>query len=129
MTTTQFISLSVAFLAPVIYQRGHYFVAPKDFLQTALRDRLGLNLHHAHWGILWILCATISLLFWEKNIFSITLMGFGWGLLIDEICPSLGMPTPGRETELRVYNEALRPTLILVCVVQVILIIAFVATR
>jgi hypothetical protein len=56
----------------------------------------------------------MAFLFWQKNIFSISLMGLGWGLLLDEVIPSLMMPSKNRVLELEVYKKAQKPTIFLI---------------
>ena len=103
----------IAFLLPIEYQRFHFLWAERDFMKTPLRTKTGLQIHHGHWGIIWIFIACLLLLFGDKNFFSVGLLGLGWGLLCDEIIPSLKMPSKDRELELEVYKKSAKATLVL----------------
>ena len=123
MTLIQFIAFIVLFLAPTIYQRGHYAIRPDHFLKISLRKKVGLQIHHAHWGLIWIFISSIWFIFGEKNIYPILMAGLGWGLILDEIIPHLRMPSNDRVLELDIYKKATKPTIILI----VIATIAFIA--
>jgi amino acid transporter len=129
MTTTTFILFIIVFLLPSIYQRGRYALQPEHFLKISLRKKVGLQIHHAHWGLIYILISSFWLIFADKNMYIILLAALGWGLLFDEIIPHLKMPSNDRILELEVYKKSTKPTIILIGIVIVILIILFLATR
>ena len=114
----------IAFILPIAYQRIHFAWRYDDFLKISLRKKVGLQIHHAHWGILWIFISGLWLVFGEKNLFIVALFAFGWGLLTDEIIPSLRMPSNDRHLELTVYGAATRPTLVLAGAAVVLVVIA-----
>lgn len=129
MTYTQFIAFLFLFLAPMIYQRGHYALRPEHFLRISLRKKVGLQIHHAHWGLIWIFISSVWFIFGDKSIYPILMAGLGWGLILDEIIPHLRMPSDARELELDIYKGATKPTIILIVVVAISFIILFFATN
>jgi hypothetical protein len=108
------------------YERLH-FILEKSYFQklSFLRKKSGLQIHHGHWGLLWIFISSIWLIFIDKNIYIILLAGFGWGLLMDEIIPSLRTPSNNREEELKIYKGALKPTLVLITCMVALFICLF----
>jgi len=116
MTITTFCIFIVLFIAPSLYQRIHYKLKPEHFYTLRLRKKSGLQIHHAHWGLLYILISSMWLIFAEKNMWIVLLAGLGWGLLCDEIIPHLKMPSDDRAHELKVYVESTRPTIILLAI-------------
>jgi hypothetical protein len=129
MTTIQFIIFLVLFISPSLYQRFHYKLNPAYFYKLSLRKKSGLQIHHGHWGLLWIFVSSILFIFGFINIYTILLAGFGWGLLLDEIIPNLKMPTESRDLELEVYKKAEVPTMILIGSLAVIFIVLFLFLR
>ena len=125
MNPTSFIIFAFFLICPTIYQRTKYYFSYKSFLKTELRAKTGLQIHHGHWGIIFIFISSMTLLFWQKNIFSISLMGLGWGLLLDEVIPSLMMPSKDRILELEVYKKAQKSTIFLIAGVFLVSLILF----
>jgi hypothetical protein len=125
MNKTELIVFLVAFILPILYQRGHFFWRAADFKITPLRTLTGLQIHHGHWGILWIFVSSLLMAFTLRNFWTIGLLGLGWGMVIDEIIPHLKMPTEGRDLELDIYKKTARPTFILAG--SIMLLIAIIA--
>lgn len=122
MSQTEFWVFVLMFIAPIMYQRCHFLWRPADFQFTPIRSLTGLQIHHAHWGLLWIAAATGMFIAGERNRISIGLAGLGWGLLADEIIPHLRMPSNDRNLELKVYATSEPATIRLA---QIILIIVW----
>jgi hypothetical protein len=114
MDITSFIVFVILLATPTIYQRTKFKLSYKSFLKTELREKTGLQIHHGHWGIIFIFISSMALLFFEKNIFSTSFMGLGLGLLLDEVIPSLMMPSKDRVFELEVYKKAQKSTILLI---------------
>ncbi|MFA6314755.1 MAG: hypothetical protein WC648_00060 [Candidatus Paceibacterota bacterium] len=113
MTTIVFLLFLGAFVAPIIYERWHFMTNLQAFFTTPLRTRTGLQIHHGHWGLLFIIISGLWMVFLGRNTPVIIFFGYGLGLLVDEIIPSLKMPSKGRELELQIYKSSLRHTLLL----------------
>ena len=109
---------SVSFLLPLLYFRTLFLFLPDDYI-SPLRRLIGLNLHHFHFGIIILTIATLLLLFYKINTFSVTLSGLGLGLIIDSFFPSLFIETI-RENELLVYFQHLPDTLALFAIILVL---------
>jgi hypothetical protein len=129
MTTTTFIFLIIALLAPSTYQRLRFRLQPDYFYKLTLRKKVGLQIHHGHWGLLWIFVTSVLFIFGYHASWIIVWAGFGWGLLLDEIIPNLKTPSDDRGFELELYKKSTRGTMILIGTVAIIFILLFVATR
>ncbi len=129
MTTRQFVLFLSGLIMPMLYQRMKFALNRLSFHRTPLREKIGLNLHHGHWGFLLAFISMNLLVFGVHNIFSIGLAGFGWGLMLDEIIPMLKMPSPGRTLELEIYDRSRSATIILVGVVALLALVFFLIRR
>lgn len=129
MTTRQFVLFLSGLVLPSLYQRTKLALNRLSFHNTRLRDKSGLNLHHGHWGFFYAMIATWMLAFGSRNIVSIGLAGYGWGLMLDEIIPLLRMPSVGRSQELDVYDRSRSGTILLVSVSVVFSILIFFVFR
>lgn len=116
----------VAFTLPFVYWRSLFLFATKKFDKPFSRTKTGLQIHHAHFGIIIVLTAAMMILFGEKSIYFFGVLGLGLGLVMDEYIPSLYMPGD-RPLELKVYKESLGKTfyLFLVFIILVLLIYWF----
>jgi len=114
---------------PMLYQRMKFALNRLSFHRTPLREKIGLNIHHGHWGFLLAFISMNLLVFGVYNIFSIGLAGFGWGLMLDEIIPMLKMPSPGRTLELETYDRSRSATIILMGVVALLALVFFLIRR
>ncbi len=121
-----FLVFILALITPTIYQRLNFWLNKKSFYEINLREKSGLQIHHGHFGIIILFVTTIFIMFLEKNLLLVSLLGFGWGLLLDEIAPSLMMPSKNRELELAVYEKSGRATfLIFISVIILVTILYF----
>ena len=125
MTTNQFILFAALLILPSLYQRSKFALKRHMFLVTKLRDKSGLQIHHAHWGLLILLVTSIALAFGYHGWWTIIGIGYSWGLILDEIVPALKMPTVGRDIELDIYAKSLKPTIIVIAIVVVAVILAY----
>ena len=105
MDKNKFVVFLICLITPMLYQRVKFLFFHKSFHKIALRKRSGLQIHHGHYGILIVFAATLIFLFAGKNnVVLVGTFGFGWGLVLDEIIPSLLMPGKDRHLELRIYG-------------------------
>ncbi len=118
----------LALIAPFLYWRGLFYVASHTFDRAFTRDKTGLQVHHAHYGILFVLVASIILLSGGESVLVIILLGLGLGLILDEFIPSLLMPG-NRPLELEIYRKSFLKTAILFLIVVVIVLIAGLANN
>jgi len=109
----------------MLYYRGLFYAAHNYFKKPFLRTKLGLRIHHLHYGIIFVLIATLILLFSGKNVYVIVLLGLGLGLILDLFIPSLLMKSDRRK-ELVVYKRTLVKTLILfIILILVVVLLSF----
>lgn len=125
MTTYQFILFVLALALPSAYQRTKFALKRSAFMITPLRTKSGLQIHHAHWGLMFLFASSIALAFGYHGWLAVIGLGYGWGLILDEIMPHLKMPSVGREIELDVYAASLRGTIILIAAVIIIMVVVF----
>ncbi len=130
MTTDLFASLILTFLAPILYQRLHFVLKRQDFYVTPLRTLTGLQIHHGHWGLLFMIGSGVWFVFGNRQSESTYrtasfVFVYGLGLLVDEIIPSLKMPSKGRDMELSVYGSTTAPTALLVAVMMLLMFAVF----
>lgn len=118
----------LAFVAPLLYWRGLFYIASHVFNKPFTRTKTGLQVHHAHYGILFILVASIALLFSGENNFVIILLGLGLGLILDEFIPSLLMPG-NRPLELETYRKSLSKTIYFFLIIIVIILLIGIASN
>ncbi|MCX6718812.1 MAG: hypothetical protein NTZ38_00285 [Candidatus Taylorbacteria bacterium] len=71
----------------------------------------------------------MALSFGYRNLLTVSLSGFGWGLMCDEIIPLLRSPSPGRDYELRVYEESRNSTICLILAVVFMALVTFMIIR
>lgn len=125
MNTTQFGLFLLALVAPPVYQRIKFNIWPGSFERLSLMRRItGLQIHHGHWGLAWLTLSGLTQTFGYRSTTTIVMFGFGLGLLLDEIIPSLNMPGE-RSVELFVYRKTYVPTMKLLCVTVAICTIMF----
>ncbi len=122
MTITTLILFIIILILPSTYQRIHFALRADDFLKISLRKKVGLQIHHGHWGLLWIFVSSMWLIFGDKSIYPILLAGFGWGLLLDEIVPALRMPSDDRLLELEIYRDSTKATVILLGIIVLLIV-------
>lgn len=121
MTIMQFTIIILVFITPFVYQRLHFRFHRGFFEKLSfIRRKTGLDIHHGHWGLLYIFITSIWLIFFDKNIYVALLASLGWGLLLDEIIPVLKMPAKDRELELIIYKKSEKSTFILLVIVIIL---------
>ena len=138
LTNLQFCTILFLLIAPTLYQRAKFELDPDSFKGTWLRDKLGINLHHGHFGLPLLFLGWAMLVNGWWNDWSVCISALGWGFILDEIVPMLMMETPdkrkkdpdkepfdGRTYELDVYYRSKMPTLILVASVVVVITLLF----
>ena len=125
MTSYQFIIFLIVLILPSTYQRVKFSLKRSTFMKTRIREKSGLQIHHGHWGLLIVFATSIGLVFGHHGWLSIVALGYGWGLILDEIYPLLKMPTVGREIELDIYAASLRGTIIIIACVVILATIIF----
>jgi hypothetical protein len=106
-----FLFLSFLIL-PFLYWRSVFFLMRKTFDKPFTRTKTGLQVHHFHYGIVFVAIAALILVISGKNGLSLAFLGIGLGLILDEFIPSLQMPG-NRPLELEIYQRTLWPTLVL----------------
>lgn len=114
----------LAFLTPFLYYRSLFYIYRNYFKESSLRVKSGLQIHHLHYGCILLVITSMILLFYGKNAYSIVLLGFGIGLILDEFVPALLMPG-NRKLELKAYEKGFIPTLILLLVLSFIILMLY----
>ncbi|KKT96301.1 MAG: hypothetical protein UW97_C0016G0001 [Parcubacteria group bacterium GW2011_GWA2_45_15] len=121
-----FIIFIIALLAPLVYWRSLFYALSHTFDKPFTRTRTGLQVHHIHYGIIFILIGTLVLLFNGSSDTVIILLGLGLGLMLDELIPSLLIPG-NRPLELEVYKSSFSATFMLFLgIVFLVLILGFI---
>ena len=120
-----FIGFILCLVAPTIYQRSKFFLYKQSFHKINLREKSGLQIHHGHWGIVILFVSTMMFLFWERNLVSTSLFGLGWGFLLDEVAPSVMMPSKDRTFELAIYEKSTKATLLVFISVIVLILVLY----
>ncbi|MEK6926151.1 MAG: hypothetical protein AABW50_02645, partial [Nanoarchaeota archaeon] len=105
----------IAFILPFVYYRTLYFVYRNYFKIAKLRAKSGLQIHHLHYGALLITASSFILLLQGKNFYSISFLGIGLGMIMDEFALALLMPGD-RKVEMESYRRGFIPTLIIFAV-------------
>ena len=114
--------LLIAFL----YWRISVLVFYNDRGMGFLRETTGLNIHHYHYGIIFILIAALIMIFHKINGFSAGVMGFGIGSVADSFISRLLSNGGTRVGEIANYNEVLLlPTFFLFGVIILISIMFY----
>ncbi|MBI3622884.1 hypothetical protein HY212_02275 [Candidatus Pacearchaeota archaeon] len=112
-------------LIPFVYYRSLYYIYRDYFKISGLRKKSGLQIHHIHYGVFFILVVSFILLFSGKNNYAIAFLGLGLGLSLDEFVPALLMPW-NRKLELEAYEKGFIPTLILlISLIFILLLLLF----
>jgi len=100
------------FVLPFLYWRSLFFLNRKTFDKPFTRIKTGLQVHHFHYGVVFVAISALILVISGKNIFSLGFLGTGFGLILDEFIASLQMPG-NRPLELEIYRRTLLPTAVL----------------
>ena len=115
---------SISLIIALIFWRLYvFFIYGKDNI-SLLRATTELTIHHFHYGIVFVIIASLIFLFYKINNYSTSLMGFGLGTILDEFIPSLFLNTIRKE-ELTIYYQSLNWTIILFLSIIIITIIFY----
>ena len=117
----------LAFIAPLLYWRILYYLASHLFNKPFTRTKTGLQVHHGHYGIIFILISSVVTLFTGETVYMTALLGLGLGLILDEFIPSLLMPGD-RTLELEIYRRSLSKTIIFFSIIIAIILLLSVLT-
>lgn len=101
------------FIIAFIFFRLRVLLFYSDGEMPLLREATGLTIHHFHYGLLIILLASLMLIFWEINGFSVGLIGFGLGAVFDSFIPRLFSFNSVRMTEIAFYEYSFWWTILL----------------
>ena len=108
-----------------LYWRTLFYIAPHVLKEPFTRTKTGLQVHHMHYGILFVLVASVTLLLNGESIFVVVLLGLGLGLMLDEFIPSL-LLAGDRQLELEVYRKSFSKTVYLfLIIILVIFLLGF----
>lgn len=114
------------FLFAFIYYRVRVYLSFNDGSVPFLRAITGLTIHHYHFGLLIILIAAMTLIFYRVNSFSVGLMGFGLGAVFDSFIARLMSFNSVRMVEIARYNYSFVFTLgLIVNVIMLSLVFYF----
>lgn len=115
MTKLQFGLFHALLAAPFLYQRSKFAIVPQTFATLSpIRRITGLNIHHGHWGLLWIFLGIMISVHFGQGTWTTLFFGLGLGLILDEIIPALQPPGGNRSEELEIYRNSFTATAILV---------------
>ena len=101
------------FILAFLYWRTKVYLFSGDGELPFLREITGLTIHHFHYGLLFILIASILLIFYRVSSFSVGLMGFGLGSTFDSFVSRLFSFSSVRTNELSSYGSSFPYTLLL----------------
>jgi|TARA_B100002003_G_scaffold249897_1_gene287486 hypothetical protein len=99
------------FVLAFIYYRLRVLLFYSDGGVSFLRGVTGLTIHHYHYGLIIVLIASLLLVFYRVDGFSVGLMGFGLGSVFDSFVSRL-FSVSDRVREISVYNESFVLTMI-----------------
>lgn len=111
-----------ALIGSMLWYRILFYIVPLYFRRPLTRSLLRLRWHHLHGGLLFILVATMVLLFGGSIGLVVVLLGIGLGFCLDLFIPSLFLKTD-REAELLLYRRSLVPTLLLFLAISGIVVL------
>src|SRR3989344_3308741 len=112
------------FVLAFIYWRIRVFLFSGGGEIPFFREITGLTIHHFHYGLIFVLIASLLIIFYKVNFFSVGLMGFGLGSAFDSFVSRLLNFSSVRAKEISSYNASF-PFTILVFVNIVLLTIIF----
>src|SRR5688572_15884383 len=110
-------------IAPILINRIWYITRPGDFNKlTGIRawTKNKLQWHHNSTGFWLLFLLILACPDWTKNGCVSFFLGFGFGLVFDEICAMLMMRSDDRQGELKLYSASLGPTIILLLLVLIV---------
>jgi hypothetical protein len=90
--------------------------------EKPIKTQTGLQIHHLHYGLIFIFCSAVVLLFEGNKSIVILLLGLGLGLVFDEFISSLKL-VEHRPLGLEIYSQSFKGTLILFVTISSALLI------
>jgi len=120
------IAFTITFLFGLLYFRALFLIIPKYFDKPFTRTKSKLQVHHLHFGIVFVLIATYLLLALGEHLSVYIFLGLGLGQIFDLFIASLLMKGD-RPEEMRLYKKTFPHTLILGLVILVIALVIRVA--
>jgi len=109
---TRLIVFVSAFLITFFYWRVKVFFFVGDDEVPWIREVTGLTIHHFHYGLIFITIASLLLIFFEINWFSVGLMGIGLSTALDSFISRMMNFSSVRANEIATYNNSFIFTLI-----------------
>jgi len=106
------IIFAVAFLVGLLWFRLLFLLFPKSFNKPFTRTKTHLQVHHLHFGVVFVLIGTYILLADSANFFVFIFLGLGLGLIFDLFIASLLMKGD-RPAEMKIYKSTFPHALIL----------------
>ena len=100
----------ISFIVAFFFWRGWVFFNSGKV--SVLRSAIGLNIHHYHYGILFVLIAFLMILFYGLKWYFVVLAGFGFGSYFDGFVSRL-LGSSLRSVEIVNYNTCFPLTIIL----------------
>ncbi len=117
------------FLIALLFWRLRVFLFYRQGNLSFLRDITGLTIHHYHYGIFFILISALFLIFYKRNLFSIGLIGFGFGSVFDSFISSLLKSNTNRVIEIARYNQNFYLTIFLFLIIIMLSVIFYLFSR
>lgn len=119
----------LSFVIALLFWRLRVFLFYNDGDLPFLRVITGLTMHHYHYGIIFILVSALLLIFYKRNAFSVGLMGFGLGSVLDSMISSLLKVNTLRSVEITRYNQSFPLTTFLFLIVIILSSIFFLFSK
>ena len=113
------------FVLAFVFFRLRVLIFYREGGMPLLRGITGLTIHHLHYGLIFILIASLMLIFWKVNQVSVGLMGFGLGTVYDSFISRLLSFESIRTDEIAKYNHSFGLTLLLFGVVVLFAVVFY----
>jgi len=107
-----------------IFWRLWLFVFYDEGEVSFLRGITGLNIHHYHYGMLFVLIALFLFMFHKINKYSVALAGFGFGSFFDGFISRL-VGSSVRKIEIANYNQAFSSTILLFLIIILLSVVFY----
>ncbi len=117
------------FVIAFLFWRLRVFLFYNDGSLSFLRAVTGLTIHHYHYGILFILVSALLLIFYKRNYFSVGLMGFGLGSVLDSVISGLLKTNTIRGVEITRYNQSFALTIFLFLIVIILSMVFYLFSK
>jgi hypothetical protein len=110
------ILFNISLILPLLFYR--ILVHLKDGRVSYLRSLTGLQVHHYHYGVIFLIIAVILLIFHRISTLAIIFSGFGLGCVLDSFISSL-FPSVNRLEEIVNYDSNLVPTIVMLLTIMI----------